>query len=115
MGRTEQLNEFVADVNFMLGWPASLTAEPVRTGRQDQESDAEALSSWVPYEPNATQLARVREANIFDSRLYHSFCASNSSQSVLGERRATTLVASRPRRPDGLALLDRVLGSRRSS
>ena len=117
VGRTEQLDAFVADVNVMLGWPASLTAAPVRTGRQgDQQSDGgekEDSSSWVPYEPNATQLARVREANIFDSLLYHSFCASNSS--VLGERRATTLVASRPRRPDGLALLDRVLGSRRSS
>ena len=67
------------------------------------------MSSWLPYEPNATQLARVRDANIFDSLLYHAFCAANSS--ALGERRATTLVASRPRRPDGLALLDRVLGS----
>ena len=113
VGRTDQLDDFVADINVMLGWPARLTAAPVRTGRQGQESDAETRSSWVPYEPNATQLARVREANIFDSLLYHSFCASNSS--VRGERRATALVANRPRRPDGLALLDRVLGNRRPS
>ena len=114
VGRTEQLDAFVAKVNVMLGWPASLTAAPVRTGRQDQESDAETRSSWVPYEPNATQLARVREANIFDSLLYHSFCTSNSS--MLGDRRragATSLVASRSRRPDGLALLDHVLGTSR--
>ena len=78
-------------------------------GKRDEESDTQSLSSWLPYEPNATQLARVRDANIFDSLLYHAFCAANSS--ALGERRATTLVASRPRRPDGLALLDRVLGS----
>ena len=109
VGRTEQLDAFVAEVNAMLGWPTSLTAAPVRTGRQDEESDTQSLSSWLPYEPNATQLARVRDANIFDSLLYHAFCAANSS--ALGERRATTLVASRPRRPDGLALLDRVLGS----
>ena len=63
VGRTEQLDDFVTDVNLMLGWPATLAATPVRTGRQDQQSDAETRSRWVPYEPDAAQLTRVREAN----------------------------------------------------
>ena len=32
----------------------------MRTGRQDQQSDAETRSRWVPYEPDAAQLTAVK-------------------------------------------------------
>ena len=106
VGRTERLDEFVANVNLMLGWPASLIAPRENVaGREDSGEDG-----WEFYQPGARQLAQVRKANIFDSHLYHSYCTP-SKGSTKGMR-AQALVArseTPTRRPDGLGLLERVL------
>ena len=110
VGRTEQLGVFVTNVNRMLGWPEDLTAPAANVAPWKDGKEAEFSSRWRPWDPNEDELHAVREANVFDSHLYHSFCATNGTAA---ERLATALVARTvPARANGLALLESVLGSR---
>ena len=82
VGRTEDLDPFMRAVNQALGWPADLLSKPWRTGRENGEDLP------PPYTPTAEQVEAVKAVNVFDSQLYHTFCAEPAEQTAeqTGER-----------------------------
>ena len=74
VGRTEDLDPFMRAVNQALGWPADLLSRAWRTGRENGEDLP------PPYTPTAEQVEAVKAVNVFDSQLYHTFCAEPAEQ-----------------------------------
>ena len=71
VGQTENLNQFIHYINLALGWPTSDVPVPWVTGSMKHNR------AFAPYKPNAQMLQRVKDANVVDSLLYHTFCSKS--------------------------------------